>query len=113
MQKKNFVLICSYLTRARALTKKIAKNSKKKKIIMALFLAKPDHERPRKSKKKKFRSVPTRHGLEHSKKNSKKTKKQHFGSISSQTGSGQAENEKRKFVPIRSYSNRARAFPKK
>ena len=45
-----------------------------------------------------LQSVPTRPGLEHSEKNSKKiqkNKKHHSSFISSQTGSGHAEKEKK------------------
>ena len=41
--------------------------------------------------------VPTRPGLENSKKNSKKIQKLHFGIISIQIGMRKAEKEKKKF----------------
>ena len=85
-------------------------------MILALFLARLGRNRSRKKKKNSFRSVPTRPRIEHSQKNSKKIKKikkHHSGFISSQTESGKVEKEKKKFILICSYSNWARAFPKK
>ena len=61
--------------------------------------------------------VPTRFGLEHSRKNSMKIlkiKKYHSDFISSQIGLGQAEKETKKFrFEFRSYPIRFRASPKK
>ena len=67
---------------------------------MSSFQAKTGWERLRKRKKKlSFRSVPTRPGIENSKKNIKKIqkiKKHHYGFFSSQNESGVAEKEKKK-----------------
>ena len=64
---------------------------------MASFHAKTSWKRPRKSEKQKlsFRSVPTRPGIENSKKigKKKKIKKHHDGFFSSQNKLGKVEKE--------------------
>ena len=47
-------------------------------------------------KKLSFRSIPTRSRMGNSKKNSKKIQKHHYGFFSSQNGTGQTENERKK-----------------
>ena len=63
---------------------------------MASFQAKTGCKRPRKRENKKlsFRSVPTRHEIENSKKN-QKFKKCHYGFISSQNRFENTEKEKK------------------
>ena len=63
---------------------------------MASFHAKTSWKRPRKSEKQNlsFRSVPTRPGIENSKKiGKKKIKKHHDGFFSSQNKLGKVEKE--------------------
>ena len=62
---------------------------------MASFQAKTRLERPRKceNKKKSFRLVLTRLGIENSKKIAKKLKKHYYGFFSSQYKMGKAEKE--------------------
>ena len=75
--------------------KKIKKN--KKNTIMASFHAKIGWERPRKieNKKKSFRWVLTRPGIENSKKIAKKLKNPIMASFWSQNRLGKAEKERK------------------
>ena len=69
---------------------------------MASFEAETGRDRQRaipKKKKLSFRSIPTRFGIKNSKKIAKKCKnlkKHDYGFISSQNGTGQAENDTKK-----------------
>ena len=65
---------------------------------MASFQAKICRKRPEKRENKNYRSVPTRHVIENSKKkekNSKKIKKYHYGIILSHNRLEKAEKEKK------------------
>ena len=78
--------------------RKLKKNSKKfekiKNEIVACFQTKTGWKRPTKRENKNYRSVPTRHVIENSKKMAKKwqkIKKYHYGFISKQYRQGKAE----------------------
>ena len=86
---------------------------------MDSFQAKTGRDRLRMREKKifLFRSIPTRLGMGNSKKIAKKIqkiRKHRYGFFSSQNGTGQAENERKKniFVLIHSNPTRNREFQK-
>ena len=98
-EKKIIVAVSSYQTRNREFQENSKKNQKTKKTSLWLFFKPKRVGRGREWAKKKlsFRSVLNRPGIENSKKNSKKIqkiKKHHYGFISSQNGSREAEKEK-------------------
>ena len=65
---------------------------------MASFQGKIGWKRPRKEENKNYRSVPTRHVIENSKKMAKKIqkiKKYHYGFISKQYRQGKSEKERK------------------
>ena len=98
-EKKIIVAVSSYQTRNREFQENSKKNKKTKKTSLWLFFKPKRVGRGREWVKKKlsFRSVLNRPGIENSKKNSKKIqkiKKHHYGFISSQNGSREAEKEK-------------------
>ena len=83
------------------ISKKTTKKFKKlEKTIIASFQAKKGWERPRKREKKKsFRCIPTRTGIENSKKNRKKIQnfgKHHHSFFSSQNRLGKTEKGRKK-----------------